>query len=121
MHVSVRILCDSFAKEIHTLLYLLTFLSYRLFFDSPSTEWPVWLTLLRITVLLINKYSPNNIFSEMSFFFSKTKIPEFSSLGRVFTNGLGDLGSILGHVIPKWCLIPPCLTLSNIRYVSRVK
>ena len=21
----------------------------------------------------------------------------------------------------KWCLIPPCLTLSNIRYVSRVK
>ena len=23
--------------------------------------------------------------------------------------------------IKKWCLIPPCLTLSNTRYVSRVK
>ena len=46
-------------------------------------------------------------------------------VGRVFANDLGDLGSILGHVIPKtfkkWYLIPPCLTLSIIRYVSRVK
>ena len=46
-------------------------------------------------------------------------------VGRVFTNGLGDLGSIPGRVIPKtlnkWYLIPPCLTLSNIRYVSKVK
>ena len=44
--------------------------------------------------------------------------------GRVFANGLGDLGSVPGHVIPKtlkWYLIPPCLALSNIRYVSRVK
>ena len=43
-----------------------------------------------------------------------------------FVNGLGDLGSIPGRVIPKtkkkkWYLIPTCLTLSNIRYVSRVK
>ena len=46
-------------------------------------------------------------------------------MGRGFVNGLGDLGSIPGHIIPKtkkkWYLIPPCLTLSNIRYVSRVK
>ena len=45
-------------------------------------------------------------------------------MGRVFADGLGDLGSILGRVIPKtlkWYLIPPCLTLSNIRYISRVK
>ena len=45
-------------------------------------------------------------------------------VGRVFANGPGDLGSIPGWVIPKtlkWYLIPPCLTLSNIRYVSRVK
>ena len=44
-------------------------------------------------------------------------------VGRVFANGPGDLGSILGHVIPKtlkWYLIPPYITLSNIRYVSRV-
>ena len=46
-------------------------------------------------------------------------------VGRVFTNGLADLGSIPGRVIPKtfkkWYLIPLCLTLSHIRYVSRVK
>ena len=43
---------------------------------------------------------------------------------RVFANGLGDLGSIPGRFIPKtqkWCLMPPCLTLSIIRYGSRVK
>ena len=44
---------------------------------------------------------------------------------RVFANGLGDLGSIPGRVIPKTqkkCyLIPPRLTLINIRYVSMVK
>ena len=43
---------------------------------------------------------------------------------RVFANGLGDLGSIPGRVIPKtqkWYLMAPCLTLSNIRYGSRVK
>ena len=45
-------------------------------------------------------------------------------VGRVFANGPGDLGSIPGHVITKILkcyLIPSCLTLSNIRYVSRVK
>ena len=45
-------------------------------------------------------------------------------VGRVFVNGPGDLGSIPGRVIPKtlkWYLIPTCLTLSNIRYISRVK
>ena len=43
---------------------------------------------------------------------------------RVFTNGPGDWGSIPGRVIPKtlkWYLIPPCLTLSIIRYGSKVK
>ena len=37
---------------------------------------------------------------------------------QMFTNDPGDLGSILGHVIPKplkWYLIPLCLTLSNIK------
>ena len=45
-------------------------------------------------------------------------------MGRAFANGPGNLGSIPGHVIPKtqkWYLIPPCLTLSNIKYISRVK
>ena len=42
---------------------------------------------------------------------------------RVFTNGPGDLGSIPGHTkgTKKWYLMPPCLTLSIIRYRSRVK
>ena len=44
---------------------------------------------------------------------------------HTFTNGPGDLSPIPGRVIPKtfkkWYLILPCLTLSNIRYVSRVK
>ena len=43
---------------------------------------------------------------------------------RVFANGPGDLGSIPGRVMPKtqkWYLMPPCLTLSMIRYGSRVK
>ena len=43
----------------------------------------------------------------------------------MFANGLGDQGSIVGQIIPKtfkkWYLIPPCLILSIIRYVSRVK
>ena len=42
-------------------------------------------------------------------------------VGKVFINGPGDRGSIPGRVIPKtfkkWYLIPPCLTLSIIRYV----
>ena len=42
----------------------------------------------------------------------------------VFANGPRDLGSIPGGVIPKtlkYYLMPPCSTLTNIRYVSRVK
>ena len=45
-------------------------------------------------------------------------------MGRVFTNGPGDPDSIVGRVIPKiqkCYLIPPCLTLSTVRYISRVK
>ena len=45
-------------------------------------------------------------------------------VSRVFANGPGDQGSIPSCVIPKTLklyLIPPCLTLSNIRYISRVK
>ena len=42
-------------------------------------------------------------------------------VGRVFANGPGDWGSIQGQVITKTQkMIPPCLTLSIIRYVSRV-
>ena len=43
---------------------------------------------------------------------------------RGFANGPGDMGSIPGQVIPKtqkWNLMPPCVTLSILRYRSRVK
>ena len=41
---------------------------------------------------------------------------------RVFANSLGDLGSIPGRVIPKTpkMVLDSCLTLSIIRYESRV-
>ena len=45
-------------------------------------------------------------------------------MSRVFGNGPGDQGSISGRVIPKtqkWYLMQPCITLSIIRYGSRVK
>ena len=50
--------------------------------------------------------------------------PAFGKMVRGFANGTRDRGSIPGWVIPKtqkWYLMPPCLTLSIIRYVSRVK
>ena len=46
-------------------------------------------------------------------------------ISRVFANGPGDRGSVSSWVLPKtqkkWYLRPPCLTLSIIRYGSRVK
>ena len=42
-------------------------------------------------------------------------------MNRVFTNGPGDLGSIHTKDSKKGFLRPPCLTLSIIRYGSRVK
>ena len=45
-------------------------------------------------------------------------------MSRVFVNGPGDGDSISGRFIPKtqnMVLMPPCLTLSIIRYRSRVK
>ena len=47
-----------------------------------------------------------------------------SLVGRVLANNPGDQVSIPSQVIPKslkWYLIPTCLTLIIIRYVSRVK
>ena len=60
----------------------------------------------------------------VSMLFNWMEINFIGLVGRVFNNGLGDRDSILGCVIPKTLkrvLIPTCLTLSNIRYVSRVK
>ena len=39
---------------------------------------------------------------------------------RVFTIGQGDLVRIILKTWKKWCLMPPCLTLSIIMYRSRV-
>ena len=53
-------------------------------------------------------------------------LSQWSSMFRVFANGPGDWGSIQGWVIPKTQKMVldaalPCLTLSIIRYGSRVK
>ena len=53
--------------------------------------------------------------------FGHFTMPE--GLRIVFGSGPGDWGSIQGRVISdskKWYLMPPCLTLSIIRYGSRV-
>ena len=50
--------------------------------------------------------------------------PRFLVWKNVFANGKGELGSIPDRIIPKilkWYLLPTCLPLSNIRYVSRGK
>ena len=41
-------------------------------------------------------------------------------VSKVFANGPGDFGSIPG-LVKKWYLMPPCVTLSIIRYGSKVK
>ena len=56
--------------------------------------------------------------------FAMINVDHIGLVGRVFANSPEDSSSIPGHLIPKtlkWYLIPPCLTLSNIRYISRVK
>ena len=56
---------------------------------------------------------------------NKRKIKErlIDLVGRVFTNGPGDLGSIQGRVIPKTfkMVLDTSLLNTQIRYVSRVK
>ena len=50
--------------------------------------------------------------------------PDIGLMVRVLANGMEDLGSISGWVIPKtqkWYLMLPCLTLIIIMYGSRVK
>ena len=41
-------------------------------------------------------------------------------MNRVFANGPGDQGSILGFHTKQCYFMPPCLILSIIRYRSRV-
>ena len=88
--------------------------------NNPNTEHGIpnntSLAMLHFTSILHMHMSLN------SSYFRPLIVPFIYPL--VFASGLGDLGSILGHVIPeilKWYLILPCLTLSNITYVSRVK
>ena len=73
----------------------------------------------------LHKVMRNSVILNMKYLLDSTWNKKHNGpMGRVFANGPGDLGSIPGCVIPKtlkWYLIPPCLTLSNIRYLSRVK
>ena len=63
----------------------------------------------------------SQIFGEHSIHYTNNRA--INLMSSMFANGPGDRGSILGRVIPKiqkWYLIPRCLTLSILRYVSRV-
>ena len=56
--------------------------------------------------------------------FSTLYIQPIDIVGRVFDSVPGDRGSMSGHSyqrLKKWYLIPPCFTLTIIKYVSRVK
>ena len=82
---------------------------YKIFFVGPIREKSRYFKMNRSTSKLASEAN-----SLVNLFILKC-----------ITNGLGDWGSISGLVIPKdskkWYLIFPCLTLSIIRYVSRVK
>ena len=56
------------------------------------------------------------------FVYNGTNIVFTRKMVRVFANGPEDQSSITGWVrLKKWYLMPPCLTLSIIRYGSRIK
>ena len=70
----------------------------------------VWASWTYRTVTNYRKKFPKSGQYPISMWFSVFNIGQMS---RVFTNGLGDRGSIPGRVIPKtqkWYLIAPCLT-----------
>ena len=99
-------------------------------FSWNETKWGLFFNLASLTVYT---HLPS-ILQYLELIGQKSHQQNISSayrlliclVGRVFANGPGDLGSIPGWVIPKtfkkkWYLLPLCLTLSNIRYISRVK
>ena len=90
---------------------------------NKETNQPTWFGMILVRV---NQYG-HVVITYLQVILSNIVSGRYRLIGQVgivFPNGPGDLGSIPGWVIPKtqkWYLIPPCLTLSNIRYVSRVK
>ena len=79
-----------------------------------------------LLLIFIRKNNSNNlVHQQQSCILEKIFMRNLISLvSRVFANGLEDLGSIPGRIIQntlKWFLMPPRLTFSDIRYVSRVK
>ena len=99
-----------------------------------SEVYIIWLWSEKISLsVYLKQIDFNGISTLLGLFYAKrlgnciccTNFHIFCVVSRVFTNGSGDWGSIPDRVIPKtfkkWYLIPPYLTLSIIRYVSRVK
>ena len=90
----------------------------------------LWVTLSNVfffffVVVLVNQRHSNVFLFGSTIFQYHLVYKELISLvGRVFTNGPGDLVSIQVESYQRfknWYLIPLCLTLSNRRHVSRVK
>ena len=68
-----------------------------------------------ISVIFKHGGTQEELKSGTSFFTYKELYRDISLMNRVFANGPGDRGSILGHVIrKKWYLMSSCLTLSII-------
>ena len=64
-----------------------------------------------------------NLFQPWKILFLRLLHRPIGIMVRVFANGLGDQGFIPGRAIPKTQKIvqmPPCLTLSIIKYGSKV-
>ena len=106
-------------------------------FQSPFSSllrsfWAQTITIGIIVTPMFHSYffkilSPVFVYLFIFFdvhFVVRPTIRIIGQVDRMFANGPGDLDSIPGRVIPKtlrWYLIPPCLTLSNIKCVSMVK
>ena len=79
------------------------------------------MTILFVFVLFYGISSiVSYLIANLFFIQINSSISNIVLMSREFTSGLEDRGSIPGR-LKKWYLIPRCLKLSIIRYVSRVK
>ena len=86
--------------------------------------WKIRKNILTFCVIVSDKFFFFFFFAHGSIKYEWVFIIFIGMMVRVLTNGPGVQGSIPGPVIlktQKWYFMPPCLTLSIIRYGSRVK